>query len=1558
MSYRTLSLLLLSTSISLLAAPERQRFGVYLGGSGADNGRAVALDSNGNAYIAGQTARGAGRMSAFIAKTNASGSEILWTSYLAGDSADAVAIDGSGNVWVAGNGFLAKLSAADGRVERTLETARIAGLAVDGAGAIYAAGDGFVEKFEGFERVYSAKIAANVRGVAVDGKGGAYVVYANSISRLAADGAGFDYTFDLGWPAAAVAVDGSGAAYVTGANARVAKVTPAGDAYAFRVELGGVLEQEGSGIALDAAGNIYVSGWTNSSDFAKSRGWNGERDGFLVRLNGTGDILEVNFAGTAARDALNSVAVTPAGDAYVAGWTEGSGLGSGPLAQLQGATDALLIKFGGEGNRAATGTTTSLTVSPAGAAAYGQLVVLTATVTPAGGTGKVTFYDGAAVVGIGTLSGTTATATTILLPTGTRTLRAFYAGDVNFSASTSANVALTVNVTPSLALSQVGGTTTAVGASPIATGVADFNEDGRADVALVSTAGNTLTILLSNGSGGFTNGPGSPYPTGAGAASLTVNDFNGDGRADVAVGNLNTNNVSVFLGTGTGGFTAAAGSPVGLGAGPLSITSADFNGDGNVDFVTANFVTGGVILMLGNGAGGFTAASGSPFPTGGGAASVTSGDFNNDGKADVAVANFTGGSVSILLGNGAGGFTNAAGSPITGGGGAPSMVMSADFNADGRADLAVVNLNGASVAILLGNGTGGFSTAAGSPVAAGASPRSVDTLDYNGDGKLDLAVVSPNDGLVSILQGNGVGGFTPAPGSPFGGYGAPAALAVGDFTGDGRVDIAVANSGTNNVSTILGVGAIPLVVSGTPPSPTNTPQTITFLTRDTDGFANISRLYFLVNTTDSIPQNSCHGFYDRAGNLFYLYNDALTVLQGPLAAGSGGTLQNGQCILYGAGSGLVSGAGTDLTVNIRMGMLGLYATTTEKIYLWAVDNQNLGTGWVQTGSWVLGAPVGNVAPTVVSGTPTTSTTTPQTFTFTTRDANGSANIDRIYFLVNTTPDVPVNSCHGFYLRATNGIYLYNDALTVLLGPLTPGSGGILQNSQCAINGTTSALVSGAGTDLTISLGMSLLGGYAAVSQSVYIWVIDKESNGTGWVKTSTWGVGTGPVAPTVVSGTPTNPTSSPTTFTFTTRDGNGATNMNRVYFLVNSTPSIPANSCHGFYDRPTNGIYLYNNALTVLQGPLTPGTVGTLANTQCSVNGSTSALVSASGTDLVINLGLSLLGSYATSTQNVYIWVTDVESNGTGWVKTSTWGNAGAPQAPVLVSGNPPNPTGTPQTFSFVVRDGNGFSDLNRVYFQVHTSPTVPANTCHGFYDRAANAFFLYSDNLSVLQGPLAPGSAATLANTACSLNGTTSTPVTGSGTDLTITMGLNLLGTYGAGQQKVYLWVTDNGGLGTGWVQASIWNSTTGAQTPVLAAGTPANSNSATQTFTLTARDANGFSDVNRLYFLVNSDTSIPAGSCHGFYDRASNSIFLYNDAVTTLSAPLIPGAAGSIQNSQCAINGALSSVSGSGTDVVLNLSITRQGAYATGLRNLYIWVTDNASAGTGWIQASTWTL
>jgi hypothetical protein len=332
--------------------------------------------------------------------------------------------------------------------------------------------------------------------------------------------------------------------------------------------------------------------------------------------------------------------------------------------------------------------------------------------------------------------------------------------------------------------------------------------------------------------------------------------------------------------------------------------------------------------------------------------------------------------------------------------------------------------------------------------------------------------------------------------------------------------------------------------------------------------------------------------------------------------------------------------------------LGTFAAGTKYVYAWISDNANNNTGWVQTDTW--GVPV---LPSVVSGTPATVTGSPQSFTFTARDPNGAADISIVRFLVNSSPNVPNGTCHGYFDRAANSFFLSSDTLTIEQGPLAPGSAGSLSSSQCTLNGPGSVLLSNTGTDIVIKVTLSLLGTFAAAPKNVYARVTDSSNNDTGWVQTSTWdpSAAIGNQPPAVVSGTPSAPTGSPPSFTFTGRDPNGFANILRMYFLVNPNTSIPPSTCHGFYDRAANALFLYNDGLTVLQGPLTPGTAGTLQNSQCTIHGATSTAGAGTGTDLAVTIGMSLTGAFGTAPRNVYLWVKDAENNDTGWVQTSSW---------------------------------------------------------------------------------------------------------------------------------------------------------------------------------------------------------------------------------------------------------------------------------------------------------------
>ena len=405
-----------------------------------------------------------------------------------------------------------------------------------------------------------------------------------------------------------------------------------------------------------------------------------------------------------------------------------------------------------------------------------------------------------------------------LLKAGTCSISANQGGTTGISAAPTVTRSFTVSTAkPSGSFIAALGSPFAAGAFPDAVAVGDFNGDGIPDLAIADQyPGNSVTVLLSNGTGGFAAAPGSPFAVGGNPFSVAVGDFNGDGIPDLVTANSGSNNVTVLLGNGSGAFTPAPGSPFSVGTGPAVVAVGDFNGDDIQDLVIANQGSNNITLLSGNGAGGFIPAVGSPFAVGSLPVSLAVGDFNGDGMQDLAVVNSASNNVTVLLGNGGAGFTQAAGSPFTMGNN-PRYVVVGDFNGDGIEDLAATDLAfGNNVTVALGNGSGGFTVTAGSPYAVGALPFSMVVGDFNGDGIQDLVTANNASNNLTVLLGNGSGGFTPATGSPFAVGSAPIALAVGDFNGDGIEDIATANESGNNVTMLLGQKA------------GNTSQTITF----------------------------------------------------------------------------------------------------------------------------------------------------------------------------------------------------------------------------------------------------------------------------------------------------------------------------------------------------------------------------------------------------------------------------------------------------------------------------------------------------------------------------------------------------------------------------------------------------------------------------------------------------------------------------------------------------------------------------------------------------------
>ena len=373
-------------------------------------------------------------------------------------------------------------------------------------------------------------------------------------------------------------------------------------------------------------------------------------------------------------------------------------------------------------------------------------------------------------------------------------------------------------------------------AAPTAVVTGDFNGDGSIDFAVTNQSSGSVLILL-----GSTNGTlysGNSYSVGRAPAGIASGDFNGDGKLDLVVANGQDQTLTILLGNGDGTFTVSPSTPT-TDAYPASIVVADFNGDGKLDLAVVNMCGSNPLMcypaaapqgpfvltiLLGNGDGTFTPTPTSP-TVGNQPSYMTAGDFNSDGLIDLAVSNMGDGTVTILMGNGDGTFTPTTNPPTTGT--EPQGIVAADFNGDGALDLAVVNQIDGTVSILLNQNCATvtplnctFATSK-PPTRVGNSPLAIATADLNGDGFLDLVITNSADNTISVLLGNGSGGFTavvPQQPQNFVTPPRPISLALADVNRDGRVDV-VAFGGGYSVVLQSTVAALGLTASNPPVIP-------------------------------------------------------------------------------------------------------------------------------------------------------------------------------------------------------------------------------------------------------------------------------------------------------------------------------------------------------------------------------------------------------------------------------------------------------------------------------------------------------------------------------------------------------------------------------------------------------------------------------------------------------------------------------------------------------------------------------------------------------------------
>ena len=376
------------------------------------------------------------------------------------------------------------------------------------------------------------------------------------------------------------------------------------------------------------------------------------------------------------------------------------------------------------------------------------------------------------------------------------------------------------------------------GTGPYAVAVGDIDGDGKPDLAIAnngtsSNPGNTVSVLRNTSTlGTISYATKVDFATGSVPVSLAIGDIDGDGKLDLVVSNYNDSSVSVLRNTGSSGsINFATKVDFATGSSPYSVAIGDLNGDGKPDLAVANNSSSNTVSLLRNtgSSGTISFATKVNFTTGTNPQSVSIGDIDGDGKYDLVIANNSSNTVSVLRNIGSIGTISFATKIDFTTGTKPRSVAIGDMNGDGKLDLVISNYDigfGNTVSVLLSTSTSGsvnFATKA--DFTTGSGPYTVAIGDIDGDGKPDLATSNQNSNNISVLRNTSTTttiGFSTKVDFGTGSY--PLSLAISDLDGDGKLDLAIVNVGSN------GIGNTVSILRNNPQPVTAPPPTIISLT--------------------------------------------------------------------------------------------------------------------------------------------------------------------------------------------------------------------------------------------------------------------------------------------------------------------------------------------------------------------------------------------------------------------------------------------------------------------------------------------------------------------------------------------------------------------------------------------------------------------------------------------------------------------------------------------------------------------------------------------------------
>ncbi len=750
---------------------------------------------------------------------------------------------------------------------------------------------------------------------------------------------------------------------------------------------------------------------------------------------------------------------------------------------------------------------------------------------------------------------------------------------------------------------------------------------------------------------------------------------------------------------------------------------------------------------------------------------------------------------------------------------------------------------------------------------------------------------------------------------------------------------------------LVGVGAcgVPTADVVSPSSGSGTSQSFTLQYSDSFAGANLQQGWVWFAPNASSPSgNSCMAYYDRSTGLLSLLNDAGSAWTSA-AIGGPITLQNSQCAIDVGLSTAFTGT-TSLTLGLAITFKPAFGGS-KHTFMYASNATGANSGWQDRGTWTVTVPVPTVTADSVS--PSSGNTATPVFTVQYSDSLGAADLATAWIWF--TPSVAgsaANSCMAYYDRAANRLSLLNDAGSAWTSA-TMGSATTLQNTQCSLaTGGSSAVT--AGNTLTLTLPMTLKPAFAGV-KNVFVYAAGSGGGNSGWQDRGDWTVPDGGPVPIVTADSVTPNAGTGTTQTFALHYGDtaGATDLTTTWVWFTPTMASAASSCMTYYDRPGNTVFLLNDAGSAWMSG-TPGAAATLQNTQCAIALATTTVVPA-GNTLTVNLAVTFKAPFA-GAKNIFMYAAGSGGRNSGWQDRGDWTVTSA-ALPVVTanSATPATGSGSSQTFALQYGDTAGATDLATTW--VWFTPSMAAssaNSCMAYYQRSINTLFLLNDAGTAWTSGVV-GTAATIQNNQCAIALGTSGAVP-SGNTLTVSLAVSFKPAF-AGAKNVFMFAT-NGAQNSGWQDNGDWTvPAVGMPVVTTVSMTPNTGAGATQAFALQYADTAGATDLTQTWvWFTPLFTSPASSSCMAYYQRATNQIFLLNDAGTAWASATV-GAASTLQNSQCAISLGASSAVLSGTSLTLNLAMTFKSPAFSGARNVFMFAT-NGTQNSGWQDRGDWTV